>query len=326
MIEKIKILYFLCSFGTFIFADEAKCRLSVKDVDTGVPITNATVKAIFHYRKQIFWGGSEKVKCVEKETDSTGCSTVNAKGDFNYVFFRVTAPGYYEGYGDRVSFTNKSGFVFKKLEPWNERRTLTLQKIGKQVPMYYKDMRRGVFPLNVSSWGLDLIKGDWMPPHGKGEVADIIFSRKKEIFGGYEINTFRGKLKIPFYYIELKMLFPGEGNGVVPIIKEDRYLHQLREAPFDNYQNSYVWFEEYRERGKTSGNKDIDNLCFYFRIRTEKNDKGEIVKSLYGVMRDFGTLNSFENFSFDYLINPMPNDRNLEADDEKIIFIGGLQF
>ncbi len=67
-----------------------------------------------------------------------------------------------------------------------------------------------------------------------------------------------------------------------------------------------------------------ENRNYFFRVRTQKDDKGEIVSALYGKI--YGNI----SFSVDksigklygmlYYLNPDSNDRNLESDYKKNLF------
>ena len=97
------------------------------------------------------------------------------------------------------------------------------------------------------------------------------------------------------------------GNGI-----------RIRQAPESRYHNGYsIW----RGVGKdlqceSSYDKDRD---FCFRIRTERDDKGVIVKAWYGKIYGDMKIWAGENYSvngvsFLYYLNPTSLDRNLEWD------------
>ena len=67
---------------------------------------------------------------------------------------------------------------------------------------------------------------------------------------------------------------------------------------------------------KNGNDKD---KCLCFRIRTLKDERGQIKSSYYGKI--YGDINiqlgyaySIGGFGFLYYLNPTPNDRNLEWD------------
>ncbi len=173
------------------------------------------------------------------------------------------------------------------------------------------------FPSEAPPWGYDLLKADWVAPYGKGEVADIVFNRTYENLGVQK----DGQFLFDLYRKELIMSFPGKENGL--IIKEcNRYQGvRLKEAPLIGYQTDFTWFHEFR--GVESGHvkNRSPKQCFYFRIRAEKNEKGEITKALYGKIVDINVFdNGFRDINFTYFINPTPNDRNLEFDGKNNLF------
>ena len=53
---------------------------------------------------------------------------------------------------------------------------------------------------------------------------------------------------------------------------------------------------------------------YYFRIRTVYNEQGEIESCYYGtIYRDIRFSKKSNKYSFDYHLNPTPNDRNVEG-------------
>ncbi len=300
-----------------MYAATAKYCVLVKDRDSGNPITNATVEAMFRIRSYKFW--DQDVKTVEgkEQTDDLGMCEIKARGDFLYSFYYVTAPGYYRCDGENIRFTNKTGVVFQRWEPWNLLRIITLQKIGKQIPMYGKRLLPLSFPSEKPPWGYDLLKADWTSPYGKGEVADIVFNRTYENLGVEKDGQFTSDL----YHRELIMSFPGEDNGLILKMAERHQGVRLKEAPLIGYKKDFMWFNEFRSRSSGYRNNKNSNQCFYFRIRAERNEKGEIIKALYGKIVDINAFgNKFKDINFTYFVNPTPNDRNLEFDGKNNLF------
>ena len=72
-----------------------------------------------------------------------------------------------------------------------------------------------------------------------------------------------------------------------------------------------------------------DDQNFFFRVRSETDDEGNITSALYGkihgeILFTIGTLRNPKksSLSFTYYLNPDHNDTNLEFDLEKNLFKG----
>jgi hypothetical protein len=185
----------------------------------------------------------------------------------------------------------------------NPKLTLTLKKIEKPIPMYARHVDGGP-PVFNEPVGYDLIMGDWVAPHGKGQVTDMIFNGKLD-----------KKSKNDFDY-ELIVSFPEKGDGLqmfsVPVYylgERGSRLQSAAEAPQSGYQPQVV-----RTRSRHPGvppKQDMNdpNRNYYFRVRTELDEKGNVKSALYGKM--YGDF-----MRFDYYLDPTPNDRNVEFDQK----------
>lgn len=146
--------------------------------------------------------------------------------------------------------------------------------------------------------GYDFIKGDWLPPFGKGETADAEFSLLQ---GGDESPTVR---------IEFK----GDGNGVAFERVGPGSGVLMRLAPINGYVNSIEVSEAdksgkglyFRTRGNTYG-----KICHGFGIDVFRgnghldNKQGKYIWSL--PEKEWCT-----RVDFSYYLNENPCDRNLE--------------
>lgn len=95
--------------------------------------------------------------------------------------------------------------------------TVALQRVVNPIPLVYRERAEG-------KWGsvgephekvleYDLLKADWLPPVGSGEVADIRFTRKAESLG-----TAHGRYSdFDLLRFTVDVEFPGDGNGLVEI-------------------------------------------------------------------------------------------------------------
>lgn len=192
-----------------------------------------------------------------------------------------------------------------------------LKPIKNPIPMYahcYGNTRIRI-PTTGVDYSYDLELNEFLPPHGKGKQADLIF----HVTG---VNDGRGKGRI-------RMTVRGNGDqtGFIGFITENRdrgstlisdYL-----APEKNYLNS-LSFKFDSEDMKAAMNQPKDQN-YYFRVRCQLNPDGSIKSCHYGKLygpftfwnipvkqggvASFGMQTSY--------FNPTPNDRNVEFDTKR---------
>ena len=119
----------------------------------------------------------------------------------------------------------------------------------------------------------------------------------------------------------LYLTFSNEGDGIQKYEAHPIWGSQLRlphNAPLDGYGIRLVQ-RQARTDDRIIHNNFPENRNYYFRVRTEINDKGEIGSALYGKI--YGNI-KFSPISIGmlYYLNPDPNDRNLESDYKKNLF------
>ena len=78
--------------------------------------------------------------------------------------------------------------VANKWQPWNPTVDIVLKQVIKPISMYAKRINKQP-PANAKPVGYDLMVGDWVAPHGKGENTDISFTKvyNKEITPGLRL-------------------------------------------------------------------------------------------------------------------------------------------
>ena len=164
----------------------------------------------------------------------------------------------------------------------------------------------------------DLIKGSFLPPIGKGEYADICFTRLEREDLGIGTN-FNGRTSLA-YRDRMMVAFLGEGNGLVEISSKKTDGIKIRTAPLDGYKADYLVAKGKDRSVKYFTSSDPDRN-FAFRIRTKKDADGKIVSAYYGkiygdieIKKPYGVEELVAAPSFMYYLNPNPLDRNLEWD------------
>lgn len=227
----------------------------------------------------------------------------------------VIKSGYYKTVTGYYLFKEKMG---GKWEPWNPTVELVLKPILNPIPMYARKVQMLRVPVVGQPVGFDLVASDWVAPHGKGSVPDLIFTLQK---------TFVDVEK-PFE-ATLTITFANEGDGIQPTVAAPHVGSELRlprYAPEEGYDPKLV-----KGTSRAAANQMIvpankDDLNYFLRVRTRKEDK-KIVSANYGKIDrdiDFDIINSDTALLFfTYYLNPTPNDRNMEFDPARNLF-GGL--
>ena len=309
--------------------DLAKIEALVVDEDDGRPIPNIVVTASFaNDNGWKAWTESAPINHDTQPTDSRGRCRLSGKTNNGEVGCWVDSMqrGYY-GTSSGVGFHLKKKDLFGVWQPDNLVATIKLQRVERPIPLALRQFAdpasdsvgSDLFSKGNGSLELDLLKGDWLPPVGSGEHADVVFTRRPREDLGVGTNP-RG-VTASAYRDSMTVKFVGEDNGLVEVACPNGAGIKIRNAPNDGYRQDYVCW---KGRGKDllrSSHFD-KRRNFAFRIRTERDEKGKITSAYYGKI--YGDID-FKKLigagvevvaapSFRYYLNPTPNDRNLEWD------------
>ncbi|MBU4198864.1 MAG: hypothetical protein KKG09_04475 [Verrucomicrobia bacterium] len=322
MICAITIAVFVVSVAK-VGAQEGKITVRVLD-ESGVPITNAVVHAGFATAIKPGWGwGAGKPNRVEGFTDSNGVCSLQGSGNGGSVGIAAFKDSFYGSSGYQVLFTNLIGTVERKWQPWNPVIQVVLKPVGNRIPMYAKNIVEASVPVRSTPIGFDLIAGDWVTPHGKGQEEDFLvtFSAKPErVYTNWYGSTPRIHSLLDY---TLTISFPKEDAGVVPVPVPlqggGSGLRLSREAPGSGYV-SVIQKRVYQEESKPPHTDICKDQNYFFRVRTKKDDKGNIINALYGKIHGDFQFDHLGKLTFTYYLNPTPNDRNLEFDSKQNLF------
>lgn len=286
-------------------------EVSVKD-DKGEPVENCEVWAQTFLKWEEGQGfGKDISQEFSSRTNEEGVAKFDfpsAKGDLK---FKPLAPkGFYENYVTEhqfQEFSEGSWFV----EP--KRFEATLKRIKEPVPLYARSMVRSFAKIEIPELGrpcgFDLIESDWVAPHGLGKTSDLVFTLEKDFKSHSDFTC------------ELSIVCSNPKDGFILVEKEPRKGSQLRLpflAPEEDYQELVV-----KSISVTPANKvmtsDVSNIANYFlRLRTVLDENKEIESANYAKVHGdfrFDPINSDTAIlNFDYYMNPVPNERNLEFD------------
>ena len=324
---KKELFYVFIFVALSCFADKAYIKAMVLDGCSELPIQGAEVKAWFEV--DIGWRAwSEPTPIITdvKTTDSQGICGLEGKTNVGHISCEVVIPpfGYYGAYGGDVQFNRKS--LFGVWQPDNLVVTIKLQRVEKPIPLFVKQLfnrasasvSSNYFDIGKGKMQFDLIKGSFLPPIGKGEYADICFTRLEREDLGIGTN-FNGRTSLA-YRDGMMAEFLGDGNGLIEIPSKKTDGIKIRTAPLDGYKADYLVTKGKDKSVKyfTSSNPDRN---FAFRIRTKKDKNGKIVSAYYGkiygdivIKKPYGVEELVAAPSFMYYLNPKPLDRNLEWD------------
>jgi hypothetical protein len=279
--------------------DGAKAQVTFRIVDqVGNLVTGASVQVSF-VRRGCKW--------VYGISDENGLYL--AKGKSNKILYCINKEGYYPTETE-YTFGGEGNIVLNDGHwlPWNQTNTVILKKVINPVAMFaYVDYR--VVPVKGTNVAFDLENADWLPPYGKGVYADLIVNFDHQWTDAW--TGFR-KMQLTFGTNAL--------DGVRRYTADDfSKLKSIYEAPVDGYEKSVSWSMEGTKGEKTVFNVPPDSEYFIFRVRTEVDEKGKIVKANYGKIYGpvgYGMRGPNQIVLYSYF-NPEVNSRNLEFDPEK---------
>jgi hypothetical protein len=316
--------------------DTAKLGVLVVDDITAKPIPNVKVTGIFkNDNGWLAFKGSADPDMDTARTDAKGRCRVSGRTNCGYASCIIAAEvtGYYwHDQGDGHCFRQKNALGI--WQPDNLVVTVRLQRVEHPIPLLVKyvsaasrvSRSKDIFPKGEKVVRYDLVMGDWLPPVGKGKVADVEFTRhpRKTLYE-METSCYDGKIKVQAFRDSMTVKFLGEGNGLVELHPPPRLGLMIRAAPETGYSPEYecwaqldFWKPEPRSFARSKETSSYnENRCFCFRIRTRRDERGKIVEAYYGkIYGDIFFSREVTNVCMLYYLNPKPLDRNLEWDQK----------
>ena len=306
----------------------AKFNVVVTDFETGMPMKGVRVLGSFQIGG--YWDSAyNTLEETHAYTDKNGRCALS--GVMNFPTGARTGVAKLPGYYNTSAMPQFDGKAFRMLNRWlpdDQTIYFALDKIKNPIPLFIRreHLRKNLNKFkDADSWwpeetaiSYDFLKADWLPPHGNGEVADMTIMRHKRQVLGIGCNP--GGVSGEAFIDRMTVRFNGNENGIVDIVPHEHPGIKIRTAPDKDYiQEKEIWMK--KDMSLVFSQKDTDESCQCFRIRTKRNEKGEIVGSYYGKMYGgFRLLNSREyktaGIEFTYYLNPTNNDKNLEWDQK----------
>ena len=335
----MKVLMILCLLFLLnpfcALAHSASYTLHVVDSETGQALRNIRCETIFTTHTGN-WNDMSRGRLEQGVTNADGDFRFKGESDVSHVTFSIHTEGvaYYPVIRKRLEFSGVSGVLSRHWEPYDSVVTVRLQRVEHPIPLFVKrvelrDYERGIggFDGTNSVLRFDLMKGDWLPPYGKGEVADMrIDTRVDRTETERRFLPQDGQWGVLQFYDFVAKVELHDGDYLLSEDVRASAGIKIRSVVRDGSARSIT-----RTKGKRKqidGNKDwrceyfsdsVPNRCYTFRIRTRRNDKGELVEAYYGkIYGDFefegDDKKGLIGVKFLYYLNPKSLDRNLEWD------------
>lgn len=279
--------------------------------DEGRPVVGAKVGVSWENAEAT--KPSERIKTAEDITDQDGRVTLEGKTFVSGISYGANKKGHYAAWGLRYYFKDTR---LLRWQPWDPTVEVVLKRIKNPVPMYAKRVH-GAVPAKDVDVGYDFAVGDWVAPYGKGKISDMIFHGEGEV---KDNRNYRGKLTV---------VFPGQGNGLIPFENAESNPNPLRmpyEAPSEGYEVQRIWRSIRHYNPKTMENEEYVNDSsktqnFFIRVRSELDAEGKVVRAWYGKIHapfEFGPsfTTGLPSISFVFYANP-DGTRNIEYDPKR---------
>lgn len=338
MIKKhIALCAFLFSVNTAA-APTAEVTVHVID-EQGAPIEHAKVQYGFRDRKGSF-----------EYTDKNGIAHPSGSTNYYHISGDIKKEGYYTSLwgmdfvGPKGKYKNNISGVngFRKWEPHNPTIEVVMKKFINPIPLFvgkaawpYRKYAStpAIIPVADTWVGYDLLERDWVAPYGKGVTPDFLFNLHR---GDVEFDLYNWPTS---YNASLDITFPNDGDGIQEFYREvDRGSDLISDhrAPIEGYKNNLKLPTDRKRTDPDAWKKpsiverDKRGENYYFRVRTHKDVKGNIVSALYGKIYGAFTWDLIAqdhiadpalgkkryghtgSVTFLYYINPKSNDTNLE--------------
>ena len=299
----------------------AEFDVFVVDADTGCPMKGVEIIGWFaNSNGWKAWTESAPTYEDKKVTNENGFCHVSGETNNGEAGFDIdkTPAGYYRYVGWKYRFVQKPVFPLMYWRPTDLIITAALHRIERPIPLFIQRTILGnghdISQRVNGTFSYDLVKAAWLPPLGNGEHADMVFERlPRQMFG----KVSNPHVNARSYKDTIVVRFQGEGNGIMEMAPMSNTTFMIRTAPESGYGKSYKIWHSIDDAYQHQESRDV-NRHFCFRIRTRKNEKGEIIEAYYGkIYGDIGTVADKKNLygvTFLYYLNMKPNDRNLEWD------------
>jgi hypothetical protein len=281
----INLLFSLLLITNASCQEARKVKVTVTEED-GTPVEGASATVIFlGYGND---GKKEKIGLTDVQGKFEARGTTSGR-----MHVRVEKDGYYTTNSDRLS-RKKDHDV-----------TYVLRKIKKPISLNAKRLQT-LAPVIGKEFSYDCEIGDWVAPHGKGKISDLVF---KAVSIRY-VDRFKD------YHYTLSVRFSNEADG---FLKFDQNIASDMKSPYlapteVKYQKSWTYFKKQEPQKETETNAE-PSKGYFFRLRTQVDEVGNIISCHYA--KAYGDVPDLKIY-----FNPTPNDQNLEFDPKRNLLKG----
>lgn len=280
---------------------KTKMKLHVVD-DEGLPVSNVDVEVVFAMGAD-FQPGFFK-------TDAEGIAVVEGVTTGNTIEFFLKNESYYNSYLKLryLKFAENRKVKDGKWQPWGEVRSVVLRKIDNPIQLRHHCRFVDVPQTNV--WvGLDMERGDWVGPFGKGVVPDIELLVQ---WDGLPMAASRD--------CSMQVRIPGESCGGTFVNKVLESEYPNSKSALTNYAydvSSFDWKE--REKGTRLLKQSFWNQRdLVVRLRCIVDESGHVKEAHYGCICELEVApgdGNYPTLALAFVFNPTSNDVNLEIPD-----------
>lgn len=282
----------------------AKVTVKVVDEEEN-PVVGADVRICFI-------GGCLKKDSIKGKTDNEGLFIASGSSSDGVVGGAVEKEGYYNS-GYHKDFINSTLGMW---QPWNKEIKVVLRPKIKPVPMYVRE-KWFTIPVVGTEVGFDLIKFDWVAPHGLGSVADFVFLLDSyfDKTGGRDYSNLTLTFSNKYDGMQTFELDMGGDFGVGSGFRTPRY------APESGYEDKLV--TRYDPRAPDAHAYRTTDTYRFFRVRSELDETGKFKRAMYGKMKGNleakPTRDGLAKIQLYYWLNP-DYTRNMEFDTDRNLF------
>jgi len=192
------------------------------------------------------------------------------------IWIQVSKPGYYDTGGELWTGGLERG-PDGRLAPVEapDAFTVLLKDVRDPVPLRRVEFR-GRAPASAEPVGFDLRAGDWVAPHGRGAVPDLLFHFHDIVRGP---DGFSGALTVSF---------PNPDDGIQPFSAARPYSREFgsnlappHQAPIDGYAPS-LGLHQAHTAGQPHQAPAPSSRNYLFRSRSQRDPAGRLTHACYG--------------------------------------------
>ena len=304
--------------------DRVVFTAKVVDDETLKPIPEVEISGFFEMNHG--WDavlGSAGPNLQSGKTDAEGRCRMEGKTNLGRAGFRIASevPGYlWNGRCTMMEYKKKN--MLGDWLPQERELTIGLMRATKSVPLLVDKVMLLDQPLGSKTDGrlqFDFMVGDWLPPYGKGLLADLEFIRRPVTKVG-EYAAYDGSARDRMRS-EVEVRFLGTDNGLVEVEAFPDAGFPIQSAPEGGFESRYLLWQQHNQTGGSESNLD-ECRCFCFRIRAKRGDDGKLMEANYGKIHgDFQPVNSgaipWSGMMFTYYVNTNNLDRGLLFDTKR---------